>query len=93
MSRACSACDQARASAIWPIAGGGLTVLQLQRALRQAGDRAPERDRAGGDDQHVGAALMQRRDVGDQRVEPILLQRAARAVDQQRRADLDDDAV
>ena len=70
----------------------GLAVLELQRALGQARDGAAERDGAGGDDEHVGAALVQCGDVGDQRVEPFLLQRAARAVDQQRRADLDDDA-
>ncbi len=72
--------------------GRRLAVLQLERALAQARDMAPERDRPGGHDQHVRAARVQRRDVGDERVEPVLLQGAARVVDQQRRADLDDDA-
>ena len=57
---------------------GGLAVLELQRRLRQPQQRAPERDRAGGDDQHVGAALVQRGDVLDERVEPLLLQGAGR---------------
>jgi hypothetical protein len=73
--------------------GGGLTVLEFQRRLRQPQQRPPERDRPGGDDQHVGAALVQRGDVVDQRAEPLPLQRPRLAVDQQRRADFHYDLV
>ena len=72
--------------------GGGLAVLELQFAARQAGDRAAERDRSRGDDQNVGVAPVERDDVGDQCLEPILLQNPARGVDQQGRPHLDDDA-
>ena len=92
MPWACSACDQARASAIWPIAAAAWLSSSFSAPLGRPGDGAAERDGAGRDDDEVGAALVQRGDVGDQRVEPFLLQRAARAVDEQRRADLDDNA-
>ena len=73
--------------------GGGLAILELQRARRQAEHGAPERDRAGGDHENVGAAPVHGGEVGDQRVEPGALEAARRLVDEQRRADLDDDAA
>ena len=69
-----------------------LAVLELQRAALEAGDAPAERDRSRGDDQHVGAALVQRGEVVDQSLEPVLLERALGGVDQQRRADLDDNS-
>ena len=52
---------------------------------------AADRDRAGGDEDHLLAARAAARDVVDQRVEPGAADLAARVVDQQRRADLDDE--
>ena len=52
--------------------GGGLALLQLQRAARQAEHGAAERDRAGGDDQHVAPPPCSARDVVGQRGEPRL---------------------
>ena len=40
--------------------GGGLAVLELQRTRRQAEHAPAERDGAGGDDHHLGAARLQR---------------------------------
>ena len=72
--------------------GRGLALLELQRARRQAEHGAPERDRAGGDDEHVGAAGMELGDVLGERGEPGVIQPAARPVDEERGADLQDDA-
>jgi hypothetical protein len=69
-----------------------LAVLELQRAPLEAGDPPPQRDRPRGDDQHIRAALMQFREVVDQGLEPFMLERALCGVDEQRRADLDDDS-
>jgi hypothetical protein len=71
--------------------GGGLAVLQAQGAARKPQHRAPQRNGARRDDQHLGAAPVQSGDVLRQRVEPSLFERAGRAVDQQRGADLDHD--
>ncbi len=76
-----------------PDGGGGLRVLELQRAARQLEHRAPERDRARRHDQHVAAVLVQRRDILGERGEPFLVHAAGRAVDEERGADLDDDAA
>ena len=68
-----------------------LALLELQHAAGQAEHAAPERDRAGGDDQHVAPARGER--ARHRRQAPRAIPRAAcrLAVDQQRRADLDDD--
>ncbi len=70
--------------------GGGLLFLEPQRAAAQAQMAAPDRDRPGGDDDHLLAAPSAARDVVDQRVEPGAADLAVLA-DQQRRADLQDD--
>ena len=41
----------------------GLALLELQRSGRKPQHRTPKRDRAGGDDEHVGAAPVQLGDV------------------------------
>ena len=73
--------------------GGGLAFLQLQRAARQFQPAAAERDRAGRDDQDVAALAMQLGDVGGQRRQPRRAHLAGVGIDQQRGADLDDDAA
>lgn len=73
--------------------GSGLALLQPQGAGGQAEHGAPERDRAGGDDEDIGAALVQLGEVLGQCSEPGMAQAAAAAVDQQAGADLDDDAA
>ena len=73
--------------------GGRLAHFQFERAFRKAMRSPPQSNRARGDDQHIDALLMQRRKIDDQRIEPLLLDLAARAINQQGRADLDDDAA
>ena len=73
--------------------GGGLAVLELERAGRQLEHGAAERDGAGGDHQHVVLLLVQGGDVGGELIEPVALQAAGGGVHQQRGADLDDDAA
>ena len=51
--------------------GGGLALLELQGARRQLEDAAAERDRAGGDDEHVAAARARARRVVGERGEPV----------------------
>ena len=72
--------------------GGGLALLQLQRALGQFQRVAPERDGAGGHDDELLAGRGEHGDVVHQRGQPLRLQRPGRAVGEKRRADLDDDA-
>ena len=93
MPCAANACAQARASAICPIAAAAWLSSSFSAPLAKAARRPPERDRPRRDDENVGAAPMQRGEIGDQRVEPFLFQRALRPVDEQRGADFDDDAV
>ena len=69
--------------------GGGLFFFEAQRAAAQAKMTAPDRDRAGRDDDDLlppGAAA---REIIDQRVEPGAVDLAILA-DQEGRADLDD---
>src|SRR5262249_53166585 len=54
---------------------------------------AAKRDRARRDDEHVALLGMQRRDVARERDEPVLVHAPGRGVDQERGADLDDDAA
>ena len=82
-----------RASAIWPDRGGALAFLELERPARQFQAAAAERDRAGGHHQHVAALAMQLGDIGRERLQPRRAHLALGLVDQQRRADLDDDAA
>ena len=77
-----------------PGRGGGLLSSSLQRAGWQAEMAAAERDGAGRDqDAPPGRRARQRGDVVGQRRQPVAAQLAARVVDQQRRADLDDRAA
>ena len=76
-----------------PDGGGGLRLLQAERAGAELEHSAAERDGAGGDDEQVSFVLVQGGDVGGERVEPVALERAGILVDKQRRADLDDDAA
>ena len=73
--------------------GGGLALLQPEGAGRQAEHGAPQRDRAGGDDEDVGAALVQLGKIFGECGEPGMAQAATVAIDQQAGADLDDDAA
>ena len=73
--------------------GGRLAVFELQQAGREAEHAAPERNRAGRDDKHIGAARMQRRDIVGEGLKPVAAQSALHGVNEQRRADLDRDAA
>jgi hypothetical protein len=72
---------------------GGLAVFELERSDRKLEPAAAERDRARRDDQEVACLAMQVGDIFDQRGEPRLVERAGLGIDEQGRADLDDDAV
>ena len=72
--------------------GRSLTVLQLEGAFRQFEHGAAERNGAGGDDEHIPMASVQGGEIVGERIEPSPLDRPGRLVDEQRRADLDDDA-
>ena len=72
--------------------GGGLAVFELQRAMGEAENAAPERDGARGHDQHIGAAAMKRGDVVGEARQPAMFRRSLLRIDEQRGADLDDDA-
>src|SRR5579862_3774454 len=74
-----------------PRSGGGLLFLELQIAASQAEMAAPDSDRARRDDQHLLAASTAARDVLNERREPIAADIAARVIDEQRRANLDDE--
>jgi len=68
-----------------------LAFLELQRPPAEAEHATTERDGAGGDNHNLAAAARERGKVVDERVQPGGVDAAALAVDQQRRADLDDD--
>ena len=74
-----------------PDRGGRLALLETQRPGRQIEDAPAEGDGAGGDDEEVAPAGRERGKVGGERIEPGALQPLA--VDEERRADLDDDAA
>ncbi len=76
-----------------PHSGGGLAFVKLQRPCRQAEQGASQRDRPGGNHQHIRAACFQRGDILGERGEPGLPQPAGLPVDQQSRADLQHDAA
>jgi hypothetical protein len=71
--------------------GGGLALLEPELAGGEPELAAPERDRAGRDEHHFLPARTQARDVGGERLEPRAVDAARRFLDEQRRADLDDD--
>ncbi len=73
--------------------GRGLLLLEAQRSGGEAEMTPPDRDGAGRNQDHIGAALAQRRDVVGQRIQPFAPDAAALLVDQQGRADLDDQAL
>ena len=77
------------------LADGGrrLALLELERALGQLQGVAAERDGARRHEHDLLALRGERGDVVEQRGEPLGLERAGRPVGQQRRADLDDDAL
>ena len=54
-----STSDQARARAIWPTAAAAWLSSSFSAPGRQSQHGAPERDRAGRDDEHLGAARVQ----------------------------------
>ena len=70
--------------------GGGLALLELERAGRQLEMRAAEPDGAGGDQHDLAAAFVQARDVVGQRFQPVAPDLALRLVDQDGGADLHD---
>ena len=72
---------------------GRLALLELERALRQLQGMAAERDGAGRHQHDLLALRGERGHVVDEGLEPRGFQRAGRAVGEQRRADLDDDAL
>ena len=73
--------------------GGGLTLLELELRAGQTQLPPPERNRAGGHQDHVLAPLAQARDVGGQLLQPRTIEPPLRTIDQQRGAHLDDDAL
>ena len=73
--------------------GGGLAVFEFQVASGEAQHGPPERDRAGRNDEEIGALRVQIRDVLGKREEPASPDAALFAIDQQGGADLDDDAA
>ena len=75
-----------------PDRGRGLAFLQLEFPGSQAELTAPERDRPGGNQHDLLAALAQRGDIRRQRLEPGAVQPPRRTLHEQRRADLDDDS-
>ena len=74
-----------------PDRGGRLALLETERPRGQIEDAPAEGDGARGDDEEVAPAGRERRKVGGERIEPGALQPLA--VDEERRADLDDDAA
>ncbi len=71
--------------------GRGLAFLKLQRSRRKTEDPAAERNRSRRHDQDLGALFRKADNIGDQRFQPLALQPAV--VDEQCRADLDNDAL
>jgi hypothetical protein len=69
-----------------------LAFLQAQRAAGQVQVTPPQRDRAGGDEDHLLAAAAQPAQVFHQRLEPRAVEPPGFLIDQQRRADLHDHA-
>jgi hypothetical protein len=69
--------------------GGGLLFFEAQRAAAQAEMAAPDRDRAGGDDDDVLATGAAAGEIVDQRIEPGAIDLAI-LTDEQGRADLHD---
>ena len=76
-----------------PHGGGGLALLQPERAWRVAEHRPPQSDGARRNHEDIHAPRMQIGDVLGESREPGMAQATARAVDEKRRADLDDDAA
>ncbi len=73
--------------------GGGLALLKRELAFGEAQRPAAERDRAGGDEDHVLGPAAEVGDVGGEAFEPAEAEPVGLGVDQERRADLDDDAA
>src|SRR5208283_6192152 len=73
--------------------GGGLAVFELQLAFGQAKHRAPQCDRAGRNHENISALPVQVRDVLAKRFEPGPLDAALPAINEEGRADLDDDSL
>src|SRR5262249_35208690 len=73
--------------------GGGLAVLELERAFRQLEHAAAQGNGTRRHNEDVALARMQRRDVGRERGEPCLFDAAALGVNKQRRPDLDDNTA
>ncbi len=75
--------------------GGGLFFFEPQTGALEAEMVAPDRDRARRDDQHLltPGARSPGGIVLDQRREPGALQIAAAVIDEERRADLDDETA
>ena len=73
--------------------GGRLALLEFKRTLRQLERMAAKRDRARRHEHDLFAGLCQRGHVVHQRRQPLGLELARRAVGQQRRADLHDNAL
>ena len=65
---------------------GGLAVFELERTCRQLEHGAAERDRAGGDDQHVALVAVELGDVGGQRRKPRFAAAGRRGDRQARRS-------
>jgi hypothetical protein len=72
--------------------GGGLLVLKLEIARLEAEQRPAERDRARGHHDHLLAAVPAGGEILRQRFQPLVPQPPL-VIDQQRRADLDDQAA
>ena len=71
---------------------GGLAFLKPERAVRKLECAAPERDRPGGDEDHLLAARAQAHEILEQSVKPGAIDAAGLRIHQQRRAHLDNDA-
>jgi hypothetical protein len=73
--------------------GSSLAFFEFQRSARQFQKAAAERNRARRDDQEFASLAVQFCEICRQRREPCSAHFAGVGIDQQRRADLDDDAA
>jgi hypothetical protein len=73
--------------------GGGLAFFEFEHTGTELELAPPERDGTGGDQHHFLVARTQPQQVVHECLEPRPVDLAARRIDEQRRADLDDHAA
>ena len=81
------------ASAIWPTAAAAWLSSSFSAPGGKLEFAPPERDGAGGHEHHLLLARAQAQQVLDQGFEPGPIDLSRGLIDEQRRADLDDDAA